>query len=326
VSRIDELTAELCPDGVEHRPLAEVGTIQRGRRFVKSDIVESGAPCIHYGEIYTKYGTWATEAFSYLQPELARKLRSALPGDVIIVSAGETIEDIGKAVAWLGEEPVVIHDACYGFGSPLDPKYVAYFLQTADFRTQLRPLVSSSKISSVAPANLGKVRIPVPPLEVQREIVRVLDTFTELEAELEARRRQYAHYRDSLLTFPEGRVRWIPMGEVGEFIRGRRFVKSDVVDDGVPAIHYGEIYTRYGTTARSIAIHLRPELATTLRYAEPGDVVIVDVGETVEDVGKCVAWLGETKVAIHVCSSTEKLTTVMAQKLTTSSLSLTLVS
>jgi type I restriction enzyme S subunit len=149
-----------------------------------------------------------------------------------------------------------------------------------------------------------KYRIPVPPLEVQREIVRVLDLFTtleaELEAELEARGVQYAHYRDSLLAFRDvAGIRWTPMGELGQFHRGRRFTKRDVVEDGIPAIHYGEIYTRYGAVTRSVATHLQPELASGLRYAKHGDVVIVDVGETVEDVGKAVAWLGEGEVAIH---------------------------
>ena len=52
---------------------------------MKADIVESGTPCIHYGELYTKYGTWAKRAHSYLDPKLASRLRTASPGDVIFV-------------------------------------------------------------------------------------------------------------------------------------------------------------------------------------------------------------------------------------------------
>jgi type I restriction enzyme, S subunit len=207
MSRIDELITELCPNGVEFKALGEIGTITRGKRFVKADIIETGTPCIHYGELYTKYGTSASTAFSFLKPEFASRLRFARPGDVIIVSAGETIEDIGKSVAWLGSEEVVIHDALYAFRSWLDPKYVTYFTQTDDFHDQIRRFISSSKISAISTENLGKVRIPVLPIEVQREIVKVLDTFAsleaELEAELEARRRQYTYYRDRLLRFKE---------------------------------------------------------------------------------------------------------------------------
>ena len=207
MSRISDLIRELCPSGVPLKTLAELGTITRGKRFVKADMAESGTPCIHYGELYTKYGTWATQAFSYLNPALAARLRFARHGDVIVVSAGETVEDIGKSVAWLGDEDVVIHDALYAFRSPLDPKYVAYFSQTDDFHNQIRRHISSSKVSAISTENLGKVRIPAPPIAVQQEVVKVLDTFSkleaELEAELEARRRQYQYYRDALLSFDE---------------------------------------------------------------------------------------------------------------------------
>ena len=211
MSRIDDLLQTHCPDGVPLRTLGELGTITRGKRFVKADLVESGTPCIHYGEIYTKYGTWATNAFSFLEAQHASRLRFARPGDVIIVSAGETIEDIGKSVAWLGHEDIVIHDALYAFRGSLDPKYVAYFSQTDDFHNQIRRNISSSKISAISTENLGKVRIPVPPLEVQREIAGILDKFDALvndftcglPAEIRARRQQYEYYRNRLLSFQE---------------------------------------------------------------------------------------------------------------------------
>jgi type I restriction enzyme S subunit len=155
-------------------------------------------------------------------------------------------------------------------------------------------------------AKILEYKIPIPcpgnsqkSLEIQAEIVRILDTFTELTAELTARNKQYKHYRDRLLRFEEGEVAWKPLGEIGEFIRGKRFTKADYVDDGISVIHYGEIYTRYGVFTDRAFSQVRADLADSLRYAEPGDVVLTDVGETVEDVGKAVAWLGKEKVAIH---------------------------
>ena len=56
MSRLDELIAELCPDGVEYKKLGDVATISRGGNFQKKDYVESGVPCIHYGQIYVHYG------------------------------------------------------------------------------------------------------------------------------------------------------------------------------------------------------------------------------------------------------------------------------
>jgi type I restriction enzyme S subunit len=223
VSRLDELIQEFCPDGVEYKALGAIGSVVRGKRFVKDDMIDAGVPCIHYGEIYTKYGVSASEAISFVSKERAKTLRFAQPGDVIIASAGETVEDIGKAVAWLGESPIAIHDACYAFSSAMDAQYVSYFFSSRLFRDQIRQQISSSKISSISTHNIAKARIPVPPLEVQREIVRVLNQFTQLEAELtaqlkaelEARRRQYEHYRTGVFALPaEGDVRWSTLGDV----------------------------------------------------------------------------------------------------------------
>lgn len=114
------------------------------------------------------------------------------------------------------------------------------------------------------------------------------------------RKKQYNYYRDQLLTFKEGEVEWKALGEIGEFIRGKRFTKADYVEDGgISVIHYGEIYTRYGVYTTHSLSQVRADMAASLRYAKHGDVVITDVGETVEDVGKAVAWLGDDDIAIH---------------------------
>lgn len=196
-----DLMADFCPQGVDFTPLGELGTVQRGKRFVKADMVSSGVPCIHYGEIYTKYGNAASETFSYIPEGKADKLRKARPGDVIFVSAGESIDEIGKSVAWKGTQEVVIHDACYMIRTNLVPEFLAYYLNSRKFREQAASRISTSKISSISTKNVEAVKVPVPPLEVQQEIVRILDQFTQLEAELEKRRLQYAYYRDKLLSF-----------------------------------------------------------------------------------------------------------------------------
>jgi type I restriction enzyme S subunit len=181
----------------------------------------------------------------------------------------------------------------------IEPKFFYYFLMTQ----RLEELNQAGGVPSLTQSVLNELKIPVPPLEVQREIVKVLDTFTkleaELEAELEARSRQYAYYRDALLAFKKQNVRWVKMSEVGEFFRGRRFTKDDYVLDGIGCIHYGDIYTQYGIATTATVSHVRSDMALALRFAKPGDLVIAGVGETVEDVGKAVAWLGDGDVAIH---------------------------
>ncbi|CAM3206154.1 restriction endonuclease subunit S [Empedobacter stercoris] len=194
---------------VEWKALGDIGEFIRGKRFVRTDMIESGFPCIHYGEMYTYYNVFAKESKSFISEELAKKLRVANKGDVVIVAAGETIEDIGKATAWLGDSDVVIHDACFIFKSSLNPKFVAYFSRTKLFHDQIKRHISSGKISAINAKGLEKAKIPVPPLDEQERIVTILDQFDALvndisvglPAEIQARRQQYEYYRGKLLTF-----------------------------------------------------------------------------------------------------------------------------
>lgn len=199
---------------VEWKTLGEMGTLIRGKRFVKADIIPKGVPCIHYGEMYTHYSIWANRAKSYISVELASKLRKASCGDVVFVSAGETIADIGRGTAWLGDEDVVIHDACFFYKSSLNPKYVAYFSRTNFFHDQIKKSISSGKISAINAKGFEKVIIPVPSPEEQARIVAFLDKFDTLTSsiteglprEIELRQKQYEYYRDLLFSFPKPEI------------------------------------------------------------------------------------------------------------------------
>ena len=191
--------------------MSEIGEFIRGRRFTKADYVEDGVDCIHYGEIYTHYGTSANEVISHVRPEMKASLRFAKPGDVVITDVGETVEDVGKAVAWIGDEEVAIHDHCYAFRHSMNPKFVSYYMQTTSFIVEKAKYVARTKVNTLLIDGFSKIRIPVPPLEEQERIVSILDKFdalvndisSGLPAEIKARRQQYAHYRDRLLTFRE---------------------------------------------------------------------------------------------------------------------------
>lgn len=307
MSTIHDLVQELCPGGVEFKTLGDVGKFTRGNGLQKNDLTDMGVPAIHYGQIHTTYGTWATETVSFVAPEFAKKLRKAAPGDLVIATTSEDDEAVGKAVAWLGGADAAVSGDAFVYRHTLNPKYVSYFFQSEQFQSQKRAEITGTKVRRISGEKLAKIKIPVPPKRVQDEIVRVLDLFSGAVAELKAalhaestsRRLQYVYYRESLFTFRDADIHFVPMGEVGEFIRSRRFTKSDVVDEGIPSIHYGEIYTTYGIAADQVVSHVREDLGPQLRYAKPGDVVIAAVGETVEDVGRGVAWLGTTDVAIH---------------------------
>ncbi|MGP9604978.1 restriction endonuclease subunit S [Brachybacterium sp. AOP42-E1-35] len=192
---------------VDRLPLGQVGTFVRGRRFTKKDLVSSGIPSIHYGEVYTSYGISATKAVSNVREALRPQLRFAQPGDVVIAAVGETAEDVGKGVAWLGDTPVAIHDDCFMYRSDaLDPRYVAHYLQTEELIQEKHKYVARAKVKRISGANLGRLLIPVPPLDEQRHVVSTLEAYgakladlTEsLKAEIEGRATQYEHYRGRL--------------------------------------------------------------------------------------------------------------------------------
>lgn len=130
-----------------------------------------------------------------------------------MTDVGETVEDVGKAVAWLGEEPVAVHDHCYVIRSELDASYLAYTMQGNDFRKAKEQAIARTKVKTLLLDGLKRIKVPIPPLEEQRRIVLILDKFDSLvndlsiglPAELEARRKQYEYYRDRLLTFEEKR-------------------------------------------------------------------------------------------------------------------------
>lgn len=182
----------------------------RGRRFTKADYCEEGIPSIHYADIYTKFGTWTTMACEYVSESKRNALRYAQPGDVVIACTGEDSDDIAKAVAWLGPEPVAVHDDCCVFHHEQDPKFISYLFQTERFSRFKKRYATEAKMTRLSSERIAQFEIPVPPLPEQRRIVDILDRFDDLTtsladglpAEIAARRQQYEHYRDRLLDLP----------------------------------------------------------------------------------------------------------------------------
>lgn len=191
--------------------MGEIGTFVRGNGLQKKDFTESGVGCIHYGQIYTFYGTYATETKSFVEENLARKLLNVNPGDIILACTSENVEDVAKGVAWLGENDIVTGGHSVVFRHTQNPMYIAYFLQTEAFFKQKKKYAYGAKVIDIRTEDLAKIKIPVPPLELQEKIVAILDKFetlvndlTEgLPAEIEAVRQQYEYFRNKLLTFKQ---------------------------------------------------------------------------------------------------------------------------
>lgn len=198
---------------VDHLPMGQenIGEFVRGSSLQKKDFTETGVGCIHYGQVYTHYGTFADETKSFVSEEFARKARKAQTGDLVIATTSENDEDVCKAVAWLGNEEIAVSsDACI-YKHNLNPKYVSYFFQTDQFQSQKRQYITGAKVRRVNASNLAKILIPVPSPDEQTRIVTILDKFDALTNsiqeglphEIELRNKQYEYYRDLLLSFPK---------------------------------------------------------------------------------------------------------------------------
>lgn len=194
---------------IEWKKMGEIGTFIRGKRFVRTDIMDRGVPCIHYGDMYTYYGLYTDNTPTFLKEEKAQKMRFAQKNDIVIVAAGENKDDLGNAVAWLGEKPAAVHDACFIFRSNLYPNYISHICRSHNYHKQIKMFANEAKICSVSGQDLQKVLIPVPEYELQIKIASILDRFETLvndltnglPAEIAAVKDQYEYYRNKLLTF-----------------------------------------------------------------------------------------------------------------------------
>ena len=184
------------------------------------------------------------------------------------------------------------------------PKFLFHFLSTQ----KLEKLNMAGGVPSLTQTILNRLPIPIPPLSVQSRIVEILDKFTameaeleeQLQAELELRKKQYAYYREQLLNFSytppnEFNVVYRKLGEMAELVRGNGLSKKDFAPEGIPAIHYGQIYTYYGNETKETISFVTPETASKLRKVFCGNVVITNTSENLEDVGKALLYSGKSE-------------------------------
>lgn len=232
MSRIDDLIAEYCPNGVERKPLGAIAKLYRGNGLQKKDFTDKGIGCIHYGQIYTRYDTFTSQTISFVDKKLADKLLKVHPNDLIVTATSENLEDVCKAVAWLGGSDIVTGGHSIVVRHHQNAKYLSYYFQTLDFFQRKRAYVHGTKVMEIKKDDLAKIVVPVPPLPVQEEIARILDSFSSLEA----RRKQYAYYRNELLTFDGERVQWLKLGEAAFINKGTYITKKQVIPGNIPVI------------------------------------------------------------------------------------------
>lgn len=147
---------------------------------------------------------------TFISPNQAARCPKAKRGDIILAITSENVEDVCKAVAWLGEEEIAVSGHTAILKHEQNPKYLAYYFQSEAFFKQKKKYAHGTKVIEISPNQLARIIIPIPSLEEQSRIVSILDKFEALTnslqdglpAEIAARRQQYEYYRDKLLTFP----------------------------------------------------------------------------------------------------------------------------
>ena len=183
MTKLEKLIQEFCPDGVEFRPLEQCCNIlDRKRKPVTKSSREAGK--------YPYYG--ANGIQDYVSDYI-------FDGTFILVGEdGSVITDRGTPVVTWASGKIWVNNHAHiieGNGTVL-LRFLYHYIQTID----VSPLIHGN-IPKLTGGDFRALIIPVPPIEVQREIVRILDTFTELTAELTARKQQYAYYRNNILSF-----------------------------------------------------------------------------------------------------------------------------
>lgn len=281
MTKLEELIEKLCPDGVEYKELSEVLTIKNGKDY--KHFGEGNVPVYGSGGIMTYIDTAVYEKPSVLIPR-----KGSLDKLYFVQEPFWTVDtifytDINADI--------------------VEPKYIFYYLQ----KEHLEKLNKAGGVPSLTQSVLNKVKLPVPPLEVQREIVRILDNFTflttELAAELAARQTQYEYYRDLLLTFKpnestilnertnelelSGAIRWMKLGDIGSICMCKRILKSET--NQVSGIPFYKIGT-FGKQADAyISDEKFAEYKSRYKFPQKGDILISAAGT----IGRTVVYDGE---------------------------------
>lgn len=309
MSKLQELIKQYCPNGVEYKKLGEIGEFYSGLSGKSKEDFQCGnAKFVTYKNIYSN-SQLNMEILEHVRVDDNEKQHQVRKGDILFTGSSETADECGMSsvVAIAVNEKLYLNSFCFGLrlNTPqqFNIHYLKHLLRSNEIRKQIKQTASGVTRYNISKKRFANIEIPVPPLEVQEEIVKILDRFSEyaaeLQAELQARREQYEYYRDKLLSFNKiGGVLWLTMNEIGTFIRGNGLQKKDFTESGFPCIHYGQIHTHYGTFANETISFTSQKYAEQLKKAQYGDLIIATTSEDVDGCCKAVAWLGHSEVAI----------------------------
>jgi type I restriction enzyme S subunit len=164
------------PEDWEIKAMKDLGSFDKGKGISKKEVTESGIPCIRYGEIYTTHHFKIKEFFSFIDKETTSESTLISKGDILLAGSGETLEDIGKAVTYLGtEEAYAGGDTIIFKPKKQNSLYLSYVLNSGIIREQINRLGQGHSVVHLYPRQLMNVKIPVPSIKEQDEIANILD-------------------------------------------------------------------------------------------------------------------------------------------------------
>lgn len=164
----------------EYKTFGEIGTFLRGKNIQKTDFVSGGLPCIHYGQIHTKFDISIDYHLSEIPQEVYDKAIIASPGDVIIAITSEDIDGSCKSVVWLGNYDIAVSAHAAILKHNMNGKFIAYYLRSNTFFTQKLKYARGFKVMEIKTKDLAKLVLPIPPKPTQLSIVSELDKLNEL--------------------------------------------------------------------------------------------------------------------------------------------------
>ena len=262
MSRIDELIKEKCPNGVEYRMLGELGRFYGGLTGKsKDDFKDGNAIFITYKNVYSNPAL-DMSLKDRVKISEGEKQHTLEYGDIIFTGSSETPEECGfsSVVTQKTNKKLYLNSFCFFFRlddtSFFCPDFAKHLFRSNKMRKQIIRTASGVTRFNISKKLMAKVKVPVIPLDVQKDISVILNSMSELEAELEAeltkRKQQYEYYRDHLLSFENiagegGRVEWLALGDVCILVTGATPSRTNhsYWDGGtIPWMNSGEVNLR----------------------------------------------------------------------------------
>ena len=257
MSKLDELIQEKCPDGVEYKTLSEVFDTRNGYTPSKKEknFWENGTIPWFRMEDIRENGGILDKATQYVSQEAVKG--SPFPANSIIVATSATIgEHALITVPSIANQRFTYLMIKEQYKDDYDPKFLYYYCFKLD--EYCKECLNQGNFASVDMKKFAKFQFPRLPIEIQREIVRVLDDYTEnivelqnqLTAEITARKMQYSYYRDNLLSFnmPVSKKK---IGEITRVFSAARVHKNEWTQEGVPFYRSSDVISKFNGVENS---------------------------------------------------------------------------